>query len=208
VRELQHRTNNLLAIVQSLAQQTARGASDLRDFVPVFTNRLQGLSHSAALLARQQWRGAMLDELIVSQVEPFASVGRFEISGPPILLTPRAAQNLGLAFHELATNATKHGALSVPGGKVEVTWMSPPEGPLQLDWQEVGGPPVVPPRRKGFGRVLMEEIVATALGGKVETQFAAAGFKWSIAVPAAEYSMHEPDEPRFELAENEDAPVG
>jgi two-component sensor histidine kinase len=189
VRELQHRTNNLLTIVQSLAQQTARGSSDLASFVPTFTSRLRGLSQSGALLARQQWRGAMLDELVISHVEPLAPVERFDISGPAALLTPRAAQNLGLALHELATNATKHGALSVPAGRVSVHWAVASDGALELKWQETGGPPVSAPKRKGFGRVLMEEIVASAIGAKVDAQFLMDGFAWSIAIPSAEFTL-------------------
>jgi PAS domain S-box-containing protein len=183
--ELVHRTNNLLTVVQSLAQQSARAASDIDGFLRVFSERLQGLSQSTNLLVRDEWRGAPLRDLIGSQVAPFASEERFDLDGPPVRLSTKAVQNLGLAFHELCTNALKYGAMSVPEGRVSVHWQLE-AGALRITWRERGGPPVVTPRRKGFGRVVAEQIVSTALGANVSTRFLPEGLVWEVVVPASE----------------------
>lgn len=183
--ELVHRTNNLLTVVQSLAQQSARGAPDIDGFLHVFNERLQGLSQSTNLLIRDEWRGALLGDLIRSQVAPFAAEQRFDLDGPPARLSTKAVQNLGLAFHELCTNALKYGALSVAEGGVSVRWQFE-NGALRITWREHGGPPVSAPRRKGFGRVVAEQIVSAALGAKVSTQFLPEGLLWEATIPASE----------------------
>src|SRR5690606_37619836 len=120
--ELQHRSNNLLTVVQGMLRQTARSSRNLTDFVPAFSDRLKALGETGALLTRREWRGADMAELIRAQAGPFADLGRFALSGPEVTLSPRAAQNIGLALHELCTNAIKYGALSVPAGQVDVNW--------------------------------------------------------------------------------------
>lgn len=194
MHELLHRTNNLLAVVQGLAQQTARSCDRLEDFVPVFAARLQGLGQSSALLAREEWRGVLLGELIRAQVAPFAEEHRFVLDGPDVLLTPKAVQNLGLAFHELCTNAMKYGALSVPGGRVRVIW-SLEGGALRITWIEQGGPPVAPPTRQGFGRVVAEQALASALLAEVSTEFPTAGLHWTLLLPAEHFSLHPSADP-------------
>lgn len=189
MRELLHRTNNLLAVVDGMARQTASHSKELADFMPTFTARLRGLGETSTLLARQEWRGAWLDELVTAQVAPFAEAGRFELSGPRVLLSPRAVQNLGLAVHELCTNAMKYGALHDPEGRVKVTWSIEPDGRLRLVWREIDGPPVKPPTRQGFGRVVSERMLAAALEAEVKTDFAASGIAWTAILPAAEFSM-------------------
>lgn len=185
--ELLHRTNNLLSVVQGLAQQTARNSTELADFVPVFAARLQGLAQSNGLLAREEWRGATVAELIRAQVAPFADEERFALSGPDVVLTPKAVQNLGLALHELCTNAIKYGALSVPTGRVAVAWHVEADR-LLLRWTETGGPPVAAPSRQGFGRVVAEQLLATALGAAVDTDFAPAGLVWTLTLPAEHFA--------------------
>jgi PAS domain S-box-containing protein len=186
--ELLHRTNNLLSVVQGMSRQTARGSHSLEDFVPVFNARLRGLGVSSSLLAREEWRGARLDELVRAQVAPFAEAHRFELSGPEIVLSPKAVQNLGLALHELGTNAIKYGALSVAGGRVRVSWEITGDGQLRLVWKETGGPPVQPPSRAGFGRVVTEQMIAASLGATVETGFEPDGVEWVVGVPPAEFA--------------------
>jgi len=181
--ELLHRSNNLLAVVQGLAQQTSRHAQNLEDFVPAFSARLRGLAQSSTLLAREDWRGASLDELLRAQLKPFAGEERFELDGPEVILTPKAVQSFGLALHELGTNAVKYGALSVPAGRIRIAW-SLENGALRLDWKEHSGPPVSPPTRKGFGRVVAEQMLASALGAEVETRFATDGLEWTVRLPA------------------------
>lgn len=182
--ELLHRTNNLLSVVQGLAQQTARSSSDLAQFVPNFTARLQGLAQSSALLAREEWRGAALRDLIEAQVSPFAAAERFELDGPKVMLSPKAVQNLGLALHELCTNAVKYGALSSAAGHVRVSWTADGEG-LRLVWKEVDGPAVQSPTRQGFGRVVAEQLLASALSAVVDTSFAPDGLQWTLVMPLA-----------------------
>ncbi len=187
--ELLHRTNNLLSVVQGMSRQTARNSQSLDDFVPVFNARLQGLGVSSSLLAREEWRGARLDELVRAQVAPFAEAHRFELAGPRVVLSPKAVQNLGLALHELCTNAIKYGALSTSGGKVRVSWEVVGAGELRLGWKETGGPPVQPPTRTGFGRVVTEQMIAGALGATVETGFAADGVEWVVRLPPGEFAL-------------------
>jgi PAS domain S-box-containing protein len=189
--ELLHRTNNLLAVVQGFARQTARGSRSLAEFIPKFGARLQGLGESSVLLARQDWRGADLDALIRAQATPFADASRLTLTGPPILLSPRAVQNVGLALHELFTNATKYGALSLPAGHVEVEWSLAGAGEqrrLVLRWRELGGPTVTRPRRAGFGRVVAEQMIANALDARVTTSFAPEGVTWTLELPGAEFT--------------------
>jgi PAS domain S-box-containing protein len=192
MRELLHRTNNLLAVVQGLARESARTSPNPEDFTSSFSARLKGLGVSSSLLARQDWRGAMLDELLRAQVGPFAATERLAFSGPAVLLSPRAVQNLGLAFHELATNAIKYGALSVSGGTLRVDWQMLDRGgepSLHLVWKELGGPSVLPPTRAGFGRVVSEQMLATALGAKVTTTFASDGLEWTLDLAGGDVSQ-------------------
>jgi PAS domain S-box-containing protein len=197
MRELLHRTDNLLTVVQGLSRQTAHRSTSLEEFDATFTARLKGLGESSALLTRQDWRGAPLNELILAQSAPFAAPARFVLEGPAVLLSPKATQNLGLAFHELCTNAIKYGALSQPEGRVAVHWEvgADPEGSLDLVWTEAGGPPVKPPRRSGFGRVVSEKMLARALGAEVTTDFAPSGLVWRLRLPAGEFTRKGPDPP-------------
>ena len=124
VHELGHRIKNLLAVVQALANQTAQRSATVKEFQTVFSERLQGLSRSLDLVVEEDGRGASIADLIRSQLGPFAKIDgvRIAATGPTVSLNPEATQNIGLALHELATNATKHGALSVPNGAVTVDW--------------------------------------------------------------------------------------
>ena len=185
--ELLHRTNNLLAVVQGLARQTGRDSPNLEAFLTSFNARLEGLGESSRLLARQNWRGAPLDELVRAQTRHFTSPDRFALNGPAVSLSPKAAQSIGLALHELCTNALKYGALSHPSGKVRVSWEIR-DKTLHLVWKEVDGPPVVPPSRSGFGRVVSEQMVASALNATVKTTFQSDGISWAADLPETEYS--------------------
>jgi PAS domain S-box-containing protein len=192
MNELQHRTNNLLAIIQGLAQQSARNSQSLNDFLPKFSSRLQGIAGSNVLLSQAQWRGANLRDLLARQVAPFADLERFDLDGPPAMLSSKAVQTLGMAFHELCTNAMKYGSLSVPAGRVRVSWHLEPEA-LEVKWEETGGPAVDSPTRKGFGRVVAEQVVGTSLGGQVKTDFLPAGIVWTMQLPQAEFSIEASD---------------
>ena len=190
MRELSHRSKNLLAIIQAMASQTARSATSLADFQERFSQRLQGIAASHDVLVSQNWAGAPLADLIRQHLDPFMEAGasRLRLEGPAVSLKPEAAQALGLAIHELATNSVKYGALSRPDGKVTVAWTFEEKGAegrrLRLDWQERGGPRVAPPARKGFGHAVINRMVAQSLDGTVKLDFAPEGLSWSLSIPA------------------------
>lgn len=185
MRELAHRSKNLLAIILSMASQTARSARSVPDFTARFTQRLQGLSHSHDLLLQRDWRGVSMLELAERQLQHFVDGESTRVSfiGPRVMVDPKAAQNLGLALHELATNASKYGALSNPGGRVTLSWAIE-AGRFRVEWREVGGPAVTPPQTRGFGQVVLERLASDALEGEVKLDYAPDGFVWSLNIPA------------------------
>lgn len=188
MREISHRSKNLLAVVQAIAGQTARRAETLGDFRERFGRRLRSLAASHDLLVTKNWQGAPLRELVREQLAAFAERGaRLDLDGPDIVLSAAAAQTIGMALHELATNATKYGSWSVPGGRVAIEWQIErgDEPMLRLAWVESGGPPVRPPVRKGFGHVVFEQMVAQQLGGEVQADYARAGLCWKLTMPLA-----------------------
>ena len=195
VHELGHRIKNLLAVVQALANQTAQRSATVKEFQTVFSERLQGLSRFLDLLVEGEGRGATIADLVRSQLGPFAEIDgmRIATTGPVVTLNPEATQNIGLALHELATNATKHGALSVPKGAVTVDWEIGPSqlGPsrFRFNWHEHHGPQVVSPQRRGFGHVVLQRMTGRALQGKVSHEFGAGGVSWILDVPAAAVVM-------------------
>lgn len=189
MHEMSHRSKNLLSVIQAMAQQTARLSPSVDTFLERFFARIQGLASSQDLLVNQNWSGALLDELVRHQLQAFAAsdLGRFDISGPPLLVNPDAAQSIGLALHELATNASKYGSLSVPKGRVEVTWkLEPAQGVarFRMSWRELGGPRVNAPERSGFGRVLIERLTSEKLNATVLLTFARAGVVWTLDAAA------------------------
>ncbi|MGB6537649.1 MAG: HWE histidine kinase domain-containing protein [Xanthobacteraceae bacterium] len=190
LQELSHRTKNLLSIVQAIADQTLRNCSGLDEFQSRFDGRLRGLAASNTLLASGDWRGSSLSTLIELQLAPFIDLPnpRIHIHGPNVDLTAEAAQAIGLALHELATNAVKHGALSVPEGGLAITWEADQArgaGGLKLDWRERGGPLVTVPIRTGFGHMVMKAIIEQTVRGTVELDFAREGLHWSLQAPAS-----------------------
>ena len=189
LQELSHRSKNLLSIVQAIADQTLRNCSDLKEFQDRFDGRLRGLAASNTLLARGDWRGSSLSALTELQLTPFVDLQspQIEIRGPEVDLTAEAAQAIGLALHELATNAVKYGALSVPHGRLSITWdvdQARGAGGLKLDWRERGGPPVTAPERTGFGHVVIKRMIEQSVQGTVELNFAPEGLQWSLNAPA------------------------
>jgi PAS domain S-box-containing protein len=188
MRELLHRSKNILSVVQSIASRTARGAGNLKEFERAFGDRLRALSASNDVLADNSWNGARLDELVRSQLAPFVETPseRIAIEGPPLSVTADATQSIGLALHELTTNAIKYGALSSPGGKVEIRWaIERQEGApsLRLEWMETGGPPVARPGKKGFGHVVIQQMIEQSLSGAVKIDYTPAGMTWSLTAP-------------------------
>ena len=185
MRELAHRSKNLLAIILSMAAQTARNSPALPEFNARFTQRLQGLAHSHDLLIQQNWRGAPIRALIKSHLAPFMEDDqtRVTLEGPDVIVDPKAAQNIGLALHELATNASKYGALSGTTGRVDIHWSATSQGTFTLEWRECGGPRVKTPKRRGFGQTVLERLTAQALEGQASLSFASEGVIWRIEIP-------------------------
>jgi len=169
MRELSHRSKNLLAIVLAIARQTSRHTSSFSEFESRFNSRIQALADAHDLLVDQQWSGAYIDDLVRAQLAAFGTE-KIALHGERIMLRAEAVQNVALALHELATNASKYGALSVPAGKVDVEWRRQPaatngDAPdLRFTWRESGGPPVKPPEKKGFGCFVLERVTVNALG--------------------------------------------
>lgn len=187
--EASHRNKNLLAVVMVIARQTARQADDIDEYLVSFAARLTALADCHELLIRDNWYGASFVELVEGQLRPFGEVnqGRIAAEGPPIILRPDAVQHLGLALHELATNAVKHGALGGTEGHVSIHWaIDPQAGKIHVHWSETGGPLVIPPGRRGFGRVVIEEIVPRALKGTGALDYAPEGLSWTFEFPARE----------------------
>jgi PAS domain S-box-containing protein len=198
LRELLHRAKNLMSVIQSIARQTGRTSVSFEEFHSRFDRRLQALATAHEVLARETWEGAPIRSLIREQLTPFVSAAdaAIELAGPETYLSADAAQMVGLAIHELATNAVKHGAWSVPSGKVRVSWAienhaQNEEGVLRVVWSERGGPTVSTPSRKGFGHVVLYELVPKSLNGTVEAEYTEGGFSWSASFPAA--SLTRPD---------------
>jgi two-component sensor histidine kinase len=195
VHELSHRTKNLLAIVQAIATQTGRRSVSLEDFQTQFSQRLQGLSRSIDLLAAEDGRGASVADLVRRQLKPFGEVDgvRITATGPAVSLNPEATQNIGLALNELATNASKYGALSVPQGAISVRWhLAPGDAAgvcFRLIWRERDGPEVTPPTRRGFGHTVLQRMTGQTLQGRAKHEFDTCGVSWTLEVPAAAVVM-------------------
>ncbi len=188
LRELTHRSKNLLAVIQAMARQTARHAGSIDAFLGQFGARLQALAASHDILVREGWHGAALDELVRSQLaaDIARAAERVAIAGPAVALKPEAAQNLGLALHELAVNASRFGALSVPAGHLSVTWErgDGADAALTLDWRERDGPRVKPRRKRGFGSMVIEGNLARALDADVDLSFDPQGLRCRVVIPA------------------------
>jgi PAS domain S-box-containing protein len=185
LREVSHRSKNLLAVIQAMASQTGRSSPDYQEFQARFTRRLQGMAASHDLLVHQNWEGVDVATLLRAQVRPFAEEhrGRLELGGPPVVLKPEAAQSVGLAIHEPATNATKYGALSVPTGKVSIDWQTLRHDAVprfKLTWAESGGPLVTVPSRKGFGHTVFDRMIKQALNASIELHYRPEGLIWSL----------------------------
>jgi len=189
--ELDHRVKNVLAAVQALAVQTAKRTTSLDSFLSTFSGRLKAMASANELLTAARWRGAAIAHLAAAELGGIAP-GQTRWEGPELFLTPRAANALSLALHELATNAVKYGALSVETGRVEVRWTRIADGGFELFWTETGGPPVAQPTHKGFGATLLSQVTGRELNGEAEVEYRRAGVRVRLrAGPAAVVSRPE-----------------
>jgi PAS domain S-box-containing protein len=193
MRELAHRSKNLVAVIQAIAHQTARYTDSVDEFIDRFSARLVSLARTHDLIVGKDKDGAALRDLVDTQLEPFVDGEKKQatIRGPHVVLDQVATQNIGLALHELATNAAKYGALSVPEGRVDIEWKpamnESGERVLRLTWREDNGPPVAEPSRKGFGHIVIERTVADSLDAKVDLEFSPGGMSWIVDIPASRF---------------------
>jgi PAS domain S-box-containing protein len=184
MREVNHRSKNMLSLVQVIARQTA--AREPEDFIGCFTERIQALAANQDLLIRNEWQGVDVEDLVRAQLAHFADLvgSRIAVDGPKLRLNAAAAQAIGLALHELATNAGKYGALSVDAGHVRMAWRF--DGDIfSMHWTERNGPPVSPPERRGFGSTVIDSMAKRTLGGEVELDYAPSGLAWRLTCPTA-----------------------
>ena len=182
VRELDHRARNLLAVVQSVLQLSK--ADTTAGFIAAVGGRIKALSRAHTLLSASRWHGVDLRQIVEEEMAPFASLGTPQtvVAGASVSLFPATSQSLAMALHELATNAAKYGALSVPGGSVKISWNLEPAG-LVLRWVEAGGPLTVPPSRGGFGTKVIVAGIEQQLGGSVKLGWHAEGLQAELVIP-------------------------
>jgi two-component sensor histidine kinase len=182
--ELAHRAKNQLAVIKGMALQTAKQTTSVEHFVEQFGQRIQGLAESQDLMVRQSWQGAWLRDLVRAHLNLFAAGDRATLEGHDLFLNSTAVQNIGFALHELATNASKHGALSSPQGQVSVSWNHDGDR-FHLSWRESNGAPVQSPQHRGFGSLVLADLVAQALQGTSVLEFSADGLLWRLDIPAS-----------------------
>jgi PAS domain S-box-containing protein len=182
--EINHRAKNMLSVVDAIAHQTATRSPE--DFIERFSERIQSLSANQDLLIRNAWQGVEIEALVRAQLAPFADLmgSRIVVGGPNLRLNAASAQAIGLALHELTTNAGKYGALSKDGGRLHICWCT--EGKtFTMSWTECDGPPVSPPQRRGFGTMVMQEMAERSVNGTVDLEYAPSGVTWRLTCPAA-----------------------
>ncbi len=187
--EVNHRSKNMLTLVYAIARQTL--SANPEDFLDRFGDRIEALAASQDLLVKNEWRGVDLDGLVRSQLAHFKDLigTRIEMGGPFVFVSAAAAQPLGMALHELATNAGKYGAFSTNAGRVEIKWSLEGAGAARefaMSWCEQGGPPVTAPSRQGFGATVTGFVIESSLNGKVELSFPATGVVWKLRCPSSE----------------------
>jgi PAS domain S-box-containing protein len=182
MREISHRTRNMLSVVDAIAHQTA--ATRPEDFIERFSKRIQALSATQDLLIGNEWHGVEIEDLVSTQLAFFADLigSRVAVRGPRLRLNAAAAQAIGLALHELATNAGKYGALSTERGRIDIGWEAN-DDIFTMSWIERDGPAVSAPNRRGFGITVMEAMVERSVSGRVNLEYAPSGMTWHLVCP-------------------------
>ncbi|MCJ2043656.1 PAS domain-containing protein [Methylobacterium sp. J-078] len=193
IRELHHRVKNTLATVQAIVGSTARTASSIESFYEAFVGRIMSLAHTHSVLTEDTWQTASLRNLLVNELKPYAEGAldgegdaRIQLAGPSVDLSSELAVPIGMAIHELTTNAAKYGALSTRDGRVAITWDLRPGGPagtLHFTWVERGGPAVSPPKRQGFGSRLLQRVLTAQVRAEVTMEYPPDGFCLTMLAP-------------------------
>jgi PAS domain S-box-containing protein len=181
--ELSHRVKNQYAVILSMLRGTGRHVGSLEEFERLMEQRIVALSRSHDLLINGNWVGATLRELVLAQLEAFSSNDLLVVDGPPILLSPTAVHYLGMAFHELATNAAKYGALAKSDGRIEVKWQTTRDAHLQLKWIELNCCKTEARTSRGFGSTVLERIAPAAVSGTGRIGFENGGLTWTLNAP-------------------------
>jgi PAS domain S-box-containing protein len=195
VAELNHRVKNTLATVISIARQSFPRNPIIDDARRSFDARIRALAQTHNRLAEANWSGVSLEAMLLDGLAPYFREGgrNVRVSGPPMAFSAKCALTLGMAIHELATNAAKYGALSTKAGSVDVAWqVDSQNGQLRICWAEAGGPTVSAPESSGFGRLFLERALASDLGGDVELDFATGGLKCAVTIPLDEHVARVP----------------
>ncbi len=192
MREINHRAKNMLSVVDAIAHQTA--TRNPEDFIDRFSERVQALSANQDLLIRNAWHGVGTEDLVRAQLAPFADLigSRIVMGGPNLHLNAASAQAIGLALHELTTNAGKYGALSTDAGRLDIGWGADGDT-FTMNWTEREGPPVSAPTQHGFGTTVMEAMVARSVDGAVDLHYAPSGLTWRLICPVMKALESEPD---------------
>jgi PAS domain S-box-containing protein len=186
IAELDHRVKNVLARVSVVAMYTRQGSSSMDDFVQALDRRIQSMADAHALLSQSRWQGVSLTDLVRRQLAPYATDANSMIEGPDVELTSVAAEAMAMVLQELVTNAAKYGSLSIPDGRVSVSWGSRPSGDeasLMIVWRELGGPTTAAPAQFGYGTSLIRDLIPHELGGSVDLVFASSGVRCTIEIP-------------------------
>jgi NO-binding membrane sensor protein with MHYT domain/two-component sensor histidine kinase len=195
IAELDHRVKNLLARVAVVAQRSRESSCSMDQFLDVLNGRIQSLANAHALLSRGRWKGVCLADLVHRELEPCIGVREAIVEGPDVLLPEEATQALAMVLHELVTNSAKYGALSTPRGRVCVQWGCRSDGSshsvLTIQWQEIGGPPVKAPIRRGYGTSVICELIPYELGGTVDINYMGEGVQCRIEFPLEKAVGHD-----------------
>jgi two-component sensor histidine kinase len=187
ISELDHRVKNVLATVLTVASRTQETSSSMAEFVAALEGRIKSMASTHELLSTRRWQGIPLAELVRRELAPYTTTSNARIDGPDVVLSAEAGQALAMVFHELATNAAKFGAISANSGCISVRWSFRRNGHAEswlcIQWEESGGPPVVPPVRSGYGTIVVRELVPYELGGSVDLAYLPEGVRCKLRIP-------------------------
>jgi two-component sensor histidine kinase/CheY-like chemotaxis protein len=186
IAELNHRVRNILGLVRGIISQSALHTDDTKTLVDGVSDRVRSLARAFDLLSNTNWQPASMHELLRTEIDAFdQSHARITMTGPDVMLQPKAFAAMALVSHELFTNARKHGALTVPSGQITIESTTNPDGNVGIVWREMGGPRVTAPERRGFGSTILSEVIPFEVDGISRPEFSPSGFTLTIELPAA-----------------------